>query len=85
MTHERTDRIRLPISEARCEPEKTCSMLSRCARYLAAISRGAPLADYSIQDAGGTALCAGFADAGQFRNAPSAPAQRVHPSIGGPR
>lgn len=65
--HERSDRILLPVTEARCEPSEPCLMRGRCARYGAVILRGAPLGDYSVEESGGTALCRGYADAAQFR------------------
>lgn len=37
MSHDRTDTIRLPNEEARCEPALPCVVRGTCARYQAAI------------------------------------------------
>ena len=49
MTH-RTDRVYLPDSEERCDPQaQPCDRRSMCARYCAALpASGARLADHSI-------------------------------------
>lgn len=60
--HDRSETVPLAASEARCEPQQTCTMRSRCARYSASIPKGAPLGDYSVEYLGGTALCNGFVD-----------------------
>lgn len=56
---DRSDRIWLPLSTARCSP-KACNVRMRCATGMASIPPGAPLQDYSLEPAGGTALCPGF-------------------------
>jgi hypothetical protein len=61
MTHERSDRVLLPADEPRCEPEHApCVIRGRCARYHAAVPSGSTVRDYTTEDGGGTALCAGF-------------------------
>lgn len=56
---DRSDRIWLPLSTARCSP-KACNVRMRCATGMASIPPGAPLQDYSLEPAGGTVLCPGF-------------------------
>ena len=82
MTHERSDRIQLDASEARCEPQTACAMKTRCARYQAVIAQGSPLTDFSTGTLGGTAMCFGYVDL--TRSAPKPPMQRpVRPPVRG--
>ena len=68
MTHDRTDRLPLDPAEPRCEPSAPCAVHSKCARYIAWVPKGAPMADYSLSAAcGGTALCPGYLDAAAVR------------------
>lgn len=74
--HDRTDTIRLPAEEARCEPSGKCTVRGTCARYQAFIpQRNASIEDFSIGHAGGTVLCMGYLSSHAFRNMPR-PAQK---------
>ena len=80
MTH-RTDRVAIPITEARCEPSKPCPVRGKCARYLASIPVGAPLADYcqSVY-MGGTVLCVMFLEIKLVPAGSAAKARKAHPA-----
>ena len=77
----RSDRIRLPASEARCEPAEGCVCRGTCARYKAALVQGAPLGDYSRDPCGGTVLCTGYFALSRLVE-PHQPKARVHPPMG---
>lgn len=47
MSH-RDPHVVLPVSQARCQPSKQCDRKHTCARYLAPLTQGAPLADHSL-------------------------------------
>ena len=71
MTHDRTDTIRLPAEEARCEPSGKCVVRGTCARYQAAIPQYGSVTDFSLDANGGrTVLCSGYLNSHQFRNLP---------------
>lgn len=72
--HDRSDSIRLPVEEARCEPSGACVVRGRCARYQAFMPlKNASIEDYSIGPSGGSLLCRGFLSSGAFiRVAPTA-------------
>ena len=80
--HQATQRAckRLP-ERSRCEPSGACIVRGKCARYQAAILRGSPLGDYSLETCGGTILCSGYLDSGSVRSA-AAPARRVFKPMG---
>ena len=79
MSHDRTDTIRLPNEEARCEPAQPCVVRGTCARYQAEIpTRNAVLSDFSTGPAGGTVLCAGYLNSHQYRNLPRPIAKPRH-------
>lgn len=46
MTH-RTDRVWIPDSEERCNPQFYCQDKTRCGRYLAPIKQGSAMGDHS--------------------------------------
>ena len=87
MTHERSDRIRLPYDIARCEPATPGFAAHRCARYMAAIPpHGGVMEDFTARSgaAGCSALCSGYKDlAGLHRDAYVASQPRKFPPIGG--
>ena len=72
MNHDRTDTIRLPAEEARCEPSAKCVVRGTCARYQAAIpAKYGSMTDFSLDaNGGGTVLCAGYLNSHQYRNLP---------------
>lgn len=45
----RTDRVWIPPTACRCEPQSLCHQKELCGRYLAMIPKGSPLSDYSQQ------------------------------------
>lgn len=81
MNDHRSDRIQLPASEARCEPSGYCVARGTCARYKAALVRGAPLGDFSREACGGTVLCPGYFAISRLAE-PKAIKPRVHPPMG---
>ena len=81
--HDRTDTIPLAADVARCEPSGTCHVRGTCARYQSAIpTHGARLQDFSIDTAGGTALCSGYVDSRSVFKA-AQPARPAKPHIRG--
>jgi hypothetical protein len=79
---ERSDRIRLASAEVRCEPGKPGPARSICARALAAMDRGSPMADYSTSVYGCTPTCLHFLHVVHVRRQPDPVQPRVHPPIG---
>ena len=82
MTH-RSDRIRLPANEPRCDPTETCVCRSSCARYLAAIPQGTPLGDFSHEACGGTVQCPGFVSQASLFAQHNPRPTKTHPPMGG--
>ena len=79
---DRTDSIRLPPDEARCEPV-ACTMRARCARRLASVPPNATMVDAEAWINGGSAVCTGYINAATLHKLPAQPvARRVHPPIG---
>lgn len=83
----RSDRIRLPANEPRCEPSRPCTMRSRCARFQASIPAGTPLTDYTQGSAfadanGGTAACVGFVNLANV-HADTPPPRQPKPAVKG--
>ena len=80
MSHDRTDTIRLPAEEARCEPSAKCVVRGTCARYQAAIpAKYGSVTDFSLDaNGGGTVLCAGYLNSHQYRNLPRPIARPRH-------
>ncbi len=82
----RSDAIRLPPGEPRCEPSRGCVVRSRCARALASIPKqGASLADFTLATlGGGTALCVRYVNVTTLHALPEPkPAPVVRPSVKG--
>lgn len=82
MDLERTDRVPLPSTEARCQPA-ACSQQSTCARRLAALPHiGATLRDFSLEPRGrdGCFWWLSASDAAHAKRQPPPP--RRHPPIG---
>lgn len=78
----RSDRIRLAAAEVRCEPSKPGPAKAICARALAALDKGSPLADHSISVYGCTPTCLHFLHVSHVRKQPDPVQPRVHPPIG---
>lgn len=64
---DRTDRIPLSPGVVRCEPQKACTVRSRCARGIAVIPQGSKLMDFSLEPGGAGPLCPGFMSAATIR------------------
>jgi hypothetical protein len=79
---ERSDRIRLANAEERCEPSKPGPAKAICARALAALPQGAPMADHSRTVYGCTPTCLHFLHVSHTRRPPEPVQPRVHPPIG---
>lgn len=84
---DRSDRIRLPANESRCEPGRPCSVRSRCARAQATIPKGTPLEDFTTgdnlrQQDGGTAKCPGLLLLADL-HADAPPPRQVKPAVKG--
>jgi len=87
LTHDRSERVPLPASESRCEPQRPCVVRARCARYQAALLQGGRLEDFTTGDnlrdqIGGTAQCPGYVDTASLRKA-HAPAPSPKPPMRG--
>ena len=69
--HDRSESIRLPVAEPRCEPSLECVVRGKCARYQAFLPlRNAAIADFSITHQGASLQCAGFLLSAAFVNLP---------------
>lgn len=79
---DRSDRIRLANAEERCEPSKPGPARNICARALAALPKGTPLADHSISVYGCTPTCLHFLHVAHVRKQADPVQPRVHPPIG---
>jgi len=79
---DRSDRIRLASAEVRCEPSKPGPAKSICARALAALDKGSPMADHSTSAYGCTPTCLHFLHVAHARHQPAPVQRRVHPPIG---
>ncbi len=80
MNH-RTNTIPLAADEERCEPSKTCTRKSHCARYMAALpASGARMVDHSM-----FLFCGYFVSIEDARRAAKMPTatQRTHPPLKG--
>ena len=82
MTH-RDPNVYLPTDAARCAPSKSCGMALSCARYLAPIVQGSPVADFSVP--GVTTpiwtmhICTQRIPLSDAKRPVSAPTKKVHP------
>jgi len=83
-SRDRTDRVPLPVAEARCEPAHPGQARFICARWHAAVLQGSPMGDYSNRVHGCTPICDGFLSV-QSAQAQAKPAmeRKVKPAVKG--
>mgnify|MGYP000148997558 CR=1 FL=1 len=84
---DRSDRVRLPATTSRCEPQRPCKMRSRCARVQAPILQGSIVEDFTVGDfvrdqRGGTATCPGFMNVADVHQ-DTPPPRQVKPAVKG--
>lgn len=63
----RSDRIPLAAELTRCEPSKPGQASFRCARALASVPTGTPMADYSTEPRGCAVTCVWYVDINSLR------------------
>lgn len=84
---DRSDRIKLNPAESRCEPQRPCTMRSKCARIQATIPQGTAVEDFTVGDNyrqqwGGTPLCPGYIPLADL-HADAPPPRQVKPAVKG--